>query len=151
MIRVSKRNPAGRRGRGSVTLHAMILGTGIDYVLIERVRGLLAKHGDRFLGRVLTEGERGYCAGKHDPVPSIAARFAAKEAVLKALGTGWSRGVGWKDVEVVKGETGPPTIALHGEAARIAAALGADRTHVSLSHDGGAAVAMAILEGTGAR
>lgn len=124
----------------------MIVGIGIDIVQLERMRGVLQRHGERFFQRILTDGERAYCARLKDPVPSIAARFAAKEAVLKALGTGWSGGLRWTDVEVVRGETGPPRIALHGEAARIAAESGADAVHLSLTHDGGAAVAVAILE-----
>ncbi len=124
----------------------MILGIGVDIVQLSRIRDLLERHGPRFLARVLTEGERAYCARHVDPVPSVASRFAAKEAVLKALGTGLAQGIKWHDVEVVRGEYGPPRIELHGEAARFAGELGVARAHLSLTHDSGAAVAMAVLE-----
>jgi holo-[acyl-carrier protein] synthase len=126
----------------------VIIGIGIDIVHLERIRGTLGRHGERFLARILTDGERAYCARLKDPVPSVASRFAAKEATLKALGTGWSRGIKWSDVEVVRGEYGPPKIRLHGEAAAVAAELGGDLVHLSLTHDGGSAVAVAILERT---
>jgi holo-[acyl-carrier protein] synthase len=138
------------RGRlFSFILRGVIVGIGIDIVQLGRIRDMVGRHGDRFLARIFTEGERAYCARMTDAVPSLAARFAAKEAVLKALGTGWSRGIGWRDVEVVRGETGPPRIELHGEAAAVAAHLGANRFHLSLTHDGGAAVAVAVLEAVG--
>jgi len=125
----------------------MVLGIGVDIVEIERVRALLERHGDRFVDRVLSPGEKAYCSRRADPAPSIASRFAAKEAVLKALGIGWSGGVRWQDVEVVRGEVGPPRVELHGRAARVAENLGVRSTHITLSHDGGAAVAVAVLEG----
>lgn len=122
----------------------MIAGVGVDIAELDRIRDLLSRHGERFLSRILTEGERAYCQARRDPVPHVAARFAAKEAVLKALGTGWAHGIKWTDVEVIRGESGPPTISLHGEAQRLAGANG--RWHLSLTHDRGAAVAVAILE-----
>lgn len=124
----------------------MVVGIGVDIVQIDRIERLLERHGDRFLARVMTDGERAYCARHKNPTPSIAARFAAKEAVLKALGTGWSGGIRWQDVEVVRGDAGPPVIALHGAAAAIAAGKGVVRTHLSLAHDAGAAVATVVLE-----
>jgi holo-[acyl-carrier protein] synthase len=124
----------------------MILGVGIDLADIERLRGVLERHGDRFLERVLTDDERDYCRRWRDPTPQVAARFAAKEAVLKALGTGLSEGIRWQDVEVHRDGNGPPHVELHGKAVEKAAALGVDRIHLSLSHDHGAAIAMAILE-----
>jgi len=125
----------------------MVLGIGVDIVEINRVRALLERHKDRFVDRVLCPGEKAYCNRRADPAPSIASRFAAKEAVLKALGVGWSGGVRWQDVEVIRGEIGPPRAELHGQAARVAQNLGVRRLHITLTHDGGAAVAVAVLEG----
>lgn len=121
----------------------MIRGVGLDIVEVERVRGVLDRHGDSFFDRVLTPGERAYCARFHDPAPSVAARFAAKEAVFKALGTGWSGGIRWTDVEVVRGETGPPRIELHGKAQEVA---GRSRIWLSITHEKTLAAAMAVLE-----
>jgi holo-[acyl-carrier protein] synthase len=123
-----------------------IVGIGIDLVSIERLRGVLDRYGERFLERVLTADERGYCARHRDPTSQIAVRFAAKEALLKALGTGLSRGIRWQDVEVRREGDGPPRIHLSGRAVEESAALGVGRIHLSLSHDRGAAVAMVILE-----
>ena len=113
---------------------------GVDVIEIERVAATLARFGDRFLERVFTEGETAYCRGR---APQLAARFAAKEAVMKALGTG-TRGVGWREVEVTRKPTGEPGIALHGRAAERAARLGIDRIAVSLSHSRHYAVASVI-------
>ena len=113
---------------------------GVDVIEIERVAATLARFGDRFLERVFTEGETAYCRGR---APQLAARFAAKEAVMKALGTG-TRGVGWREVEVTRKRTGEPGIALHGRAAERAASLGIDRIAVSLSHSRHYAVASVI-------
>jgi holo-[acyl-carrier protein] synthase len=121
-----------------------IAGVGVDLVELDRIRGALERHGERFLDRILTAGEREYCYRRRDPVPHIAARFAAKEAVVKALGTGFAHGIRWIDVEVERDEVGPPRIVLHGAALQIAGA-GA-RVHLSLTHDKGAAVAVAVLE-----
>src|SRR5512139_1099204 len=112
---------------------AGIVGIGIDLVGIERLRGVLDRYGARFVERVLTAGERAYCERHHDPAPSVAARFAAKEAVLKALGTGLARGIRWQDVEVRREGQGPPRMHLSGRAAEEAAALGVDRIHLSIS------------------
>ncbi|CAI8043040.1 Holo-[acyl-carrier-protein] synthase [Geodia barretti] len=108
-----------------------MLGTGVDLIEIERVAGVLERHGERFLRRVFTPGEIAYCRGR---APNLAARFAAKEAVMKSLGTGF-RGVGWRDVEVVRAPSGAPSPRLHGRALRIA---------ISLSHSRGFAVAFAV-------
>ena len=113
---------------------------GVDVIEIKRVAATLARFGDRFLERVFTEGETAYCRGR---APQLAARFAAKEAVMKALGTG-TRGVGWREVEVTRKPTGEPGIALHGRAAERAARLGIDRIAVSLSHSRHYAVASVI-------
>jgi holo-[acyl-carrier protein] synthase len=124
----------------------MILGIGVDVIELDRVRGVLERHGERFTGRILTRGERAYCSRRADPVPSIAARFAAKEAVLKGLGTGLSRGIGWRDVEVARGRGGPPTVVLHRNARTLAEQAGVARVHLSLSHGRGIAVAVVVLE-----
>src|SRR6202047_357500 len=103
----------------------MIVGTGIDIAEVPRIAQTIARHGDRFLQRVFTEGERGYCESKANRVERYAARFAAKEAAMKALGTGWNHGVTWRDVEVCRQPGGGPTIEFHGNAAEVAAKLGA--------------------------
>jgi holo-[acyl-carrier protein] synthase len=128
---------------------AGIVGIGIDLVSIERLRAVLARYGPRFVERVLTADERSYCQRHQDPAPQVASRFAAKEAVLKALGTGLARGIRWQDVEVRRDGQGPPRIHLSGRAAEEAATLGVDRIHLSISHDHGTAVAMVILERSG--
>lgn len=124
----------------------MIVGVGIDVVQVDRIRSLHVRRGERFQRRVFTEGERTACLRRHDPAPCLAARFAAKEAAMKALGTGWGEGVGWCDVEVVSVTGKAPRLELHGSAARRAEDLGASRFHLSLSHDGGVAAAVVVLE-----
>jgi len=127
----------------------LILGLGLDVVAVERVRGLWEGRREPFLRRVFTEVESAACAEKADPVPSLAARFAAKEAGMKALGTGWARGVGWRDVEVTSRPGLPPVLAFHGRAEEVAASLGVTSVHLSLSHDAGIAAAVVVLEGPG--
>ncbi len=124
----------------------MIVGLGIDFVDLERVRDVVERHGERFFDRILTVREQEYCNQYRDPVPHAAARFAAKEAVLKALGTGLAQGIRWRDIEVLREKDAAPRIHLSGRAAEIAASLGGERVHLSLSHDRGAAIAVAILE-----
>lgn len=124
----------------------MILGTGVDIVSVGRVRDILNRQRVRFIDRVFTPGEQEYCDAHRDPAPYYAVRFAAKEALLKALGTGWSRGIRWVDVEVCREEGKAPAIRLHGEAARIAARMELRATHVSLSHSDENAVATVVLE-----
>ena len=117
-----------------------MLGAGVDLIEIERVAGVLERHGERFLRRVFTPGEIAYCRGR---APNLAARFAAKEAVMKSLGTGF-RGVGWRDVEVVRAPSGAPSPRLHGRALRRAERLGVTEIAISLSHSRGFAVAFAV-------
>lgn len=124
----------------------MIVGTGIDIVDIPRLRRILGRQGERFTARVFTPGEREYCLAHRDPVPHFAARFAAKEALMKALGTGWGKGVSWQDAEVVRTRPDAPVLALHGEAAALAASLGASAVHLSLTHADRWAAATVILE-----
>src|SRR5712675_3790730 len=98
----------------------MILGTGVDIAEVPRIRHAIERFGDRFLRRIFTEGEIRYCDSKANRVERYAARFAAKEAAMKALGTGWSRGVRWRDCEVARMPGGRPTISFHGRAAEFA-------------------------------
>ncbi len=118
---------------------------GIDLVEIPRIRRAIERHGEAFLGRVYTEAEIGYCQAHGDPMPSFAARWAAKEAVAKALGTGIGPCAALKEIEVVKLTSGQPTIQLHGAAAATAARLGVRAVRLSLTHTGSAAAAMVIL------
>ncbi len=124
----------------------MIVGVGVDIVEIGRLRGTLEKQKDRFLRRVFTTAEQEYCDAHRDAVPHYAARFAAKEALFKAIGTGWAKGVSWLDVSVLRGREGPPVMTLGGEALRVSDSLGVTRVHVSLSHSVENAVAIVILE-----
>ena len=122
----------------------MIVGHGIDVVEIPRLAQLLSRHGDRFVERVFTALERDYCRGKKRELEHLAGRFAAKEAVLKVLGTGWAGKISWQDIEVANAASGQPEIRLSGECARVAAALGIRRVLISISHTGGWAAASAI-------
>src|SRR5262245_28094597 len=124
----------------------MIIGVGIDVIQNERIRDSIARFGSRFLNRIYTETEISYCNKCADPTIHFAARFAAKEAAFKALGTGWAGGVKWKDVEIIRLESGKPELRLHGEALTKATSIGANRFHVSLTHDQLVSCAVAILE-----
>jgi holo-[acyl-carrier protein] synthase len=124
----------------------MIVGTGIDIAEVPRIAEVIERHGDRFLRRIYTEGERNYCDSKANRIERYAARFAAKEAAMKALGTGWSRGVRWRDLEVGRQPGGRPTMIFHGKAAEFAAKLGAVNVALSLSHTAEQAIAQVILE-----
>ncbi len=124
----------------------MIVGTGIDIVEVRRVAASIARFGRRFLERVFTEAEIRYCESKQNKAERYAARFAAKEAALKAIGTGWRRGVAWREVEVGHEPGGRPTIRFSGRAAQFAARLGMKRAALSLSHTKEHAVAQVILE-----
>ena len=118
-----------------------MLSTGVDIIEISRVRRVLELYGHRFLGRVYTPGEIAYC---RDRAPNLAARFAAKEATMKALGTG-VRGVSWKDIEVVRHESGAPSIKLHGRCKQRAQRLGVQGIALSLSHSREYAVASVVM------
>jgi holo-[acyl-carrier protein] synthase len=124
----------------------MIVGFGLDVVETARIARMLAEHGRRFRERVFTATELEECRERHDEAQALAARFAAKEACLKALGTGWRRGFGLRDVEVVRTEGGAPTIRLGGGAATRARERGVRAVHVSLTHEPGLAAAAVILE-----
>jgi len=124
----------------------VIIGIGVDIVEIRRFGEVLGRQKDRFIQRVFTAGEQAYCRAHRDPVPHFAARFAAKEALFKALGTGWAKGVSWLDVDVCREGQNAPTIILRGEAEKIGRSLGASEVHLSLSHSNDSAVAVVILE-----
>ena len=124
----------------------MIVGTGVDIAEVPRIRETIERFGDRFLRRIFTEGEIRYCERKARRYESYAARFAAKEAGMKALGTGWSRGVRWRDIEVVRPKGQRPTIQFHGEAAAIATKLGTKNIALSITHTSKEALAHVILE-----
>lgn len=123
----------------------MIIGIGTDIIEIARVKQAVDARGERFLSRVFTPEEVAFCRNRKNPYPGLAVRFAAKEAVLKALGCGL-RGVNWLQAAVVR-EDGPPEVVLTGQAARIAAELGVKRVLISLSHSDSHAVAYAIAIG----
>ena len=124
----------------------MIVGTGIDIAEVPRIRQSIERFGERFLHRVFTAGEILYCDSKANRFERYAARFAAKEAAMKALGTGWNHGVRWRDCEVVRQPGGRPTIVFHGKAAEFAAKLGAKNAVLSLTHTKEQAFAQVILE-----
>ena len=124
----------------------MIVGTGIDIAEVPRIREVIERHGERFLKRIFTEGEIQYCESKANRVERYAARFAAKEAGMKAIGTGWNHGVRWRDIEVARQPGGRPTLLLHGKAAEFAAKLGATNIALSLTHTAEQAFAQVILE-----
>jgi holo-[acyl-carrier protein] synthase len=124
----------------------MVVGVGIDVIQNQRIRESLEKFGSRFLNRIYTETEIGYCSKCADPGIHFAARFAAKEAAFKALGTGWAAGVKWKDVEVQRLPSGQPELHLYGEALTRATSMGGTRFHVSLTHDQLVSCAVVLLE-----
>lgn len=124
----------------------MIIGTGIDMVEIRRIQRAMDRFGSRFLNRVFTAAEQAYCLRKRNAAESLAARFAAKEAGAKALGTGISYGVNWLEFEVVREPSGRPTMRFHGRAATIASRLGFRRAAVSITHTAELATASVVLE-----
>lgn len=125
----------------------MILGIGIDLVEISRVDGLVARRGDRALRRLFTSAEIERCGRSRAPAESLAARFAAKEAFFKAMGTGWGCGLGWTEIEVLSSASGAPSIRLSGAAQRLADDRGVRKIHLSLTHTEAFASAYLILEG----
>jgi holo-[acyl-carrier protein] synthase len=127
----------------------MIVGIGVDIVDVERVRGLLERYGNRFVERVFTESEERYARKGVNTAERFAGRFAVKEAVMKALGTGKSHGILWRDIETLRGTFGKPEVKLHGQACNMLINIKSDSIHVSITHDGGKAIAFVILERTG--
>ena len=125
----------------------MIVGLGIDVAEVKRIQAVIeSPQGERFLRRVYTQDEAAYCEQFRNKHERYAGRFAVKEAAMKALGTGWSRGVRWVDVEVVRQKGGRPTLALKGEAKKIADALGVKHIAVSITHTAEQAFAQVIFE-----
>jgi len=124
----------------------MIVGTGIDIAEVERIAQSIDRFGRRFLERVFTADEIRYCESKANKAERYAGRFAAKEAAMKAIGTGWNRGVTWHDVVVSRAPGGRPTITYHNQAAEFFRALGAVRAHLSITHTADSAMAQVILE-----
>lgn len=124
----------------------MIKGLGIDTIELARVARVYDAYGERFLHKLFTDGERAYFSRWSDPVPRIAGRFAVKEACMKALGTGWSNGVRWRDIDVTRHPSGKPEVELHGRAAEILAAMGARTIHCTITHSRDHAVAVVVFE-----
>ena len=124
----------------------MIVGSGIDITEVDRIAEAIQRFGSRFLNRVFTENEIRYCESKKNSVERYAARFAAKEAAMKAIGTGLRRGVTWKDVEIGHAPGGKPVLRFSGRAAQFAEALGTKHIALSLTHTSQTAMAMVVLE-----
>ena len=124
----------------------MIVGSGIDLAEIDRIQRSVERYGQRFLDRVYTASEQAYCLRKRKSAESLAARFAAKEAGAKALGTGISHGVNWLEIEVVREAGGRPTLRFHGRAAEFAARLSSVRVALSITHTATLAMASVVLE-----
>jgi len=124
----------------------MIYGIGIDLVNVSRIEEALKRWGERFQKKVFTPGEIEYCLGKRNPGPNFAARFAAKEALVKALGIGIRRGVHWRDVEVQPGPLGKPVLKLRGRALELCRQERIEGVFVSLTHDGNYSGAVVVLE-----
>lgn len=111
-----------------------IISTGIDLIECQRIREVLDRHGERLLDRLLTPAELSYVQQHRDIIPRLAGRFAAKEAVLKVLGTGWRGGIAWRDMEILNDRAGSPHLTLSGECARIAEQIGITRIFISITH-----------------
>ena len=124
----------------------MIVGLGIDITEVDRIEKAIQRHGQRFLRRVFTPAEIEYCESKANAFERFAGRFAAKEAAMKAIGTGWKRGVGWRDFEVLREASGRPVLRFSGVAAGFAERLGMKRALVSITHTATEAIAQVILE-----
>lgn len=124
----------------------MILGLGIDIIEVARIRASHERFGERFLQRILLPSEIAYCLTHKFPAPHLAARFAAKEAISKAFGTGIGRELGWHDMEVARKESGEPFVVLHGGGLKLLEARGARMVHLSISHTECYAAVVAILE-----
>jgi holo-[acyl-carrier protein] synthase len=126
---------------------SQILGLGLDATDIDRIARTIERHGDRFVKRVFTDGEIAYCTSRATPAVHFAARFAAKEAAMKALGTGFSHGVLWRDIEVVR-QSGPPQLRFHGGAAQRLAELGGRSSLLTITHSLTLALAEVLILGS---
>ena len=124
----------------------MILGTGIDIIEVARIASSYEKFGEKFVSRILLPDEIAYCLSHKNPAPFLAVRFAAKEAISKAFGTGIGAALGWRDMEIRRKESGEPYVVLHGKGVELFAARKAVRLHITLSHTENYATAVAILE-----
>jgi len=123
-----------------------IVGHGVDIVDVPRIARMHSDHGQHFLDRCFTAKEQAYCLGYKNAAQHLAGRFAAKEAILKVLGTGWRGQIAWTDMEILNDGAGKPVLRLEGESERIAVALGITHWHLSISHTEGHAIASAIGE-----
>ena len=124
-----------------------VRGIGIDVVQVDRIKASLERFGERFEARIFTEAELEYCRRNKDPLPHLAARFAAKEAAFKAIGTGLAGGIGWKQAEVIQPGGRQPRLEYHDLALERFKSLGCERTHLTIAHDAGVAVACVVIEG----
>ena len=124
----------------------MIVGLGLDIAEIDRIEAAITRHGAPILERLYTPAEVAYCESHRNKFERYAGRFAAKEAAMKALGTGWRRGVRWRDIEVIRERSGKPSLALNGAAKRIAEGLGAKNISLTITHSGNLALAEVIFE-----
>ncbi len=139
------------RGGGDYDLPIMkIIAHGVDIVECDRLAESIERHGRRFLTRVFTETEQAYCRGRKREIEHYAGRFAAKEAVMKVLGTGWRNGISWLDIEVRNAPSGQPKVHLAGRCREIAQQIGLTEIFLSISHVSSHAVASAIGQGAGA-
>jgi holo-[acyl-carrier protein] synthase len=124
----------------------MIVGLGLDTAEVDRIEAAITRHGAPFIERLFTPDEVAYCESHKNRYERYAARFAAKEATMKALGTGWRRGVRWRDIEVVRERSGKPTIRLEGVARDFAERLGVKHISLTITHSGNLALAQVIFE-----
>jgi len=124
----------------------MIVGLGVDITEVTRIEAAMNRHGRAFLERLFTPAEIAYCERHRNRAERFAGRFAAKEAAMKALGTGWARGVRWLDIEIVREPSGKPTLKFAGETRAIADRLGVRNIAITITHDGNTALAQVILE-----
>jgi len=123
-----------------------IIGLGLDATDIDRIADTIERYGDRFLRRIFSDGEIAYCTRRRVPAIHFAGRFAAKEAAMKALGTGWRCGVRWVDIEVVREPSGKPTLKLSGASREIADRLGVQSIALTITHSGNTALALVVFE-----
>jgi len=124
----------------------VIVGLGLDIAEIDRIEAAITRHGASMLERLFTPGEVAYCEKHRNKFERYAGRFAAKEAAMKALGTGWSRGVRWRDIEVIREPSGKPTLLLAGGARQVADQLGVKNISLTITHSGNLALAEVIFE-----
>ena len=124
----------------------MIRGLGVDSIELARIQRVYEEYGQRFLNRIYAPEEQAYSLRYNDPIPRLAARFAAKEACMKALGTGWNNGVRWRDIVVVNTKLGKPELRLFGEAQKFCDLLSATRVHLSITHSREFATSIVIFE-----